>query len=154
MVILLLLTAQRYQFIHTLEVKDISFTEDFVDTQISTLMKQTRPSFHLGPIGLQQFTKDTDLCIVHCLKTYLDKTKDLRSDGKLFISSQDPHKSLARGTISRWVKTVLKILALIPTHSQLIVLGQLLPPKLFQRDFSYVLFCMPSGGHNMYVAWM
>ena len=108
MVILLLLTAQRCQFIHTLEVKDISFTEDFVEIQMSSLMKQTRPNFHLGPIRLQQFTQDTDLCIVHCLKTYLDKTKDLRSDGKLFISSQAPHKGVAPGTISRRVKTVLK----------------------------------------------
>ena len=45
---------------------------------------------------------------MHSLKNYLNSTQKLRSDDKLFISLQEPHKGVARGTISRWIKTVLQ----------------------------------------------
>ncbi|MEW8542137.1 MAG: tyrosine-type recombinase/integrase [Candidatus Thiodiazotropha sp.] len=106
--LLSLLTAQRCQFIHMLKISDLHFSEDHVEINTSELMKQSRPGFHLGPITLQQYSQDRDLCIVQCLKEYLDQTKDLRTDDKLFISMQAPHKGVTCGTIARWIKLVLK----------------------------------------------
>ena len=106
--LLALLTAQRGQFSHMLKVQDVSFPTDFVEFRITDLMKQSRPGFHLNHIRLREYSEDRDLCVVHSLKNYLNSTKKLRSDDKLFISLQAPHKGVARGTISRWIKTVLQ----------------------------------------------
>lgn len=62
----------------------------------------------MASIILHQYDKDKELCIVDMLKTYLEKTAKLRSDGKLFICTQAPHRGVARAIISRWIKTVLK----------------------------------------------
>ena len=106
--LLALSTAQRGQFIHMLKVQDVSFPSDFVEFRITDLMKQSRPGFHLNHIRLREYSEDRDLCVVHSLKNYLNSTQKLRSDDKLFISLQAPHKGVARGTISRWIKTVLQ----------------------------------------------
>ena len=80
-----------------LKVQDVSFPSDFVEFRITDLMKQFRPGFHLNHIRLREYSEDRDLCVVHSLKNYLNSTQKLRSDDKLFISLQAPHKGVARG---------------------------------------------------------
>lgn len=106
--LLALLTGQRGQFLHNIRVQDLKFGKDDVNIQINDLMKQSRPGYHMKPFRLQQFDKDSNLCIVRSLKSYLSKTVAIRNDDKLFISLQAPHKGVSRGTISRWVKIVLQ----------------------------------------------
>lgn len=70
-------------------------------------MKQTRP----GHVGLQicfnKFSEDELLCIYSVLKIYIQKTENLRTSSKLFISYRKPHGAITRETLSRWITIVL-----------------------------------------------
>jgi integrase len=52
---------------------------------------------------------EKELCIVKTLCEYLDRTKLLRQDKKLFISTMKPHKGVSRDTISRWIRDTMKL---------------------------------------------
>jgi integrase len=103
----LLLTAQRGQNLHLLELDDICLSKDKLVIYPKHLLKQSRPGHHIDNITLQAYTKNKYLCIVHVLKEYLDRTKDLRTGSKLLISTIKPHKAVSRSTISRWVKLIM-----------------------------------------------
>lgn len=105
----LLVTAQRCQTLHLIHVNDIQFTGDKMTVQTNHVLKQTRPKYHLPDIVIQQFTKNEKLCIVSLMKDYLRRTNELRGDTqRLLISTQKPHKGVARDTISRWVRFLLR----------------------------------------------
>ena len=64
-------------------------------------------------------TEDKVWCPVRSLKWYLDRTKSLRKDDSLFISSKEPHASVSSSTISKWLVEAIKaagINALEPEH--------------------------------------
>jgi integrase len=105
--LLLLLTAQRCQTLHLLKVDDISFNRDSVTIHSRQLLKQSRPGMHLAPISLKAYENNQKLCIVTLLKEYIQRTKNLRCDDSLFISTVKPHKAASQNTISRWIKLTL-----------------------------------------------
>lgn len=82
---------------------------DQITIHISQLLKQSRPSYHLGPVTLFKYPKNEKLCIVDIFKLYLQRTENLRSslENKLLISTQSPHRGVTRATVSRWVKSIL-----------------------------------------------
>ena len=56
------------------------------------------------------FTQDTRLCVVQCLKSYINRTKGLRAtSSKLFLSYIKPFKPVGKETIGRWIRSVLKV---------------------------------------------
>lgn len=106
--LLLLLTGQRGQSIHMLKVGDVNFCENSIELNFSAVLKQTRPGVHQDKIILQSYSNRT-LCIVSLLQLYISRTSVLRGqETQLFITTQPPFKGVARATISRWVKTVMK----------------------------------------------
>ena len=108
MVMLLsLLTAQRGDAIHKIVVDDITFYEDKCVIVNSSILKTTLPKHHALPIELKSYPNEC-LCVVSHLKHYLKVTKDLRHPNQLLISYVKPFKPIARSTLSRWVKSVLK----------------------------------------------
>ena len=85
-------------------------------------MKVSSPTIHSGELLLEEYTKDTDMCILNVLKTYLEHTKLLRGSGtRLLIASQKPYHPISRDTISRWIRQVLSSagidLSLFSPHS-------------------------------------
>ena len=135
--LLAILTGQRCQTLHLLKIPhtSIQITNDacvlyivdlgvrecppwcsFVGATVTvhqfflyfTLVKQSKPGKHIPPITLQAYTKDRSLCVVTCLRRYLEVTQSLRhsSDDGLFISYLKPHKTVTRETLSRWLKDV------------------------------------------------
>ena len=58
-------------------------------------------------IVLKAYPKDEYLCIVKVFSEYLERTKGLRVDNKLLISTVKPHKSVSKSTVSRWVKFIM-----------------------------------------------
>jgi len=107
--LLALLSGQRGQTLHLLRVSDVDFpSNDQCVIVLSDVLKQTRPGHHLHPITLDAFPSNENLCIVSHLKEYIQRTASLRSDEGLFIGCIKPHKHVARDTVSRWIKTVLK----------------------------------------------
>lgn len=103
----LLLSAQRCQTLHLIQLEDIVLSERQVIIHPNKVLKQTRPGAHLEPIILETYPKNEKLCIVKALHEYLHRTKDLRNSNALMISTIKPHEGASRSTISRWVKQVL-----------------------------------------------
>ena len=107
--LLALLTAQRCQTLHKLNLSTLQILPGRVRLSITTPLKTTRPGKHLDPIELRAYPDDPSLCIVEHLTTYIDRTKPLRGlHTELFLSYQQPHNPVTKDTIARWVKVTLK----------------------------------------------
>ena len=108
-VLLLLISAQRGQALHLMSISDIEFSDSKAVISFPVLLKQSRPDYHQSGITLKTYTGDKNLCIIRVLREYLERTKDLRGEeSRLLITTQPPYKAVARGTISRWVKTIMR----------------------------------------------
>ena len=107
--LLSLLTAQRGQSIHLLVLKDIYLDPalTFCRISYSAKHKTTRQGFHAKPAEIAAYP-DKKLCLVDHLHRYILSTNKLRSSDELLVTLQRPHKPIARATLSRWVKDVLK----------------------------------------------
>lgn len=104
----LLLTAQRCQTLHLIELSDIELTSDMLIIHPNHLLKHSKPGHHLESIKLLKYPTNPYQCIVTIFKEYLARTKDLRgTEQKLLIGSQKPHKAVSKQTVSRWVKHIL-----------------------------------------------
>jgi hypothetical protein len=73
----LLLTAQRCQTLHLIELNDIKFSEYSVTIFSNHILKQTRPGKHLDVEQLKAYTKDKSLCIAQTLLEYIKVTNCL-----------------------------------------------------------------------------
>ncbi len=51
---------------------------------------------------------DIKLCVFNCLKSYIQKTENLRDSANLFIQTRKPFKKATTQTISNWLKETLK----------------------------------------------
>lgn len=107
--LLLLCSAQRVQTIHLLKTSCVHFEEDLCTIVIDEKLKQTRPGYHQKELVFVKYKDDETLCVVSCLKEYLNKTESLRekNGGKLVLCFQRPHKPASKDTIARWLKMVL-----------------------------------------------
>ena len=56
--LLLLLTGQRGQSIHLLNVEDVIFHEDSLELQFSVVLKHTRPGVHQDNIRFQSYIQN------------------------------------------------------------------------------------------------
>ncbi|XP_021365911.1 uncharacterized protein LOC110458506 [Mizuhopecten yessoensis] len=107
--LLALLTGQRCQTLHLIDIRNITVTESQVTIVIGDLLKQSKPGRHLPPIVLCAFPTDSSLCVVTVLKEYLERTKVLRKEEpQLFISTISPFNKVSKQTIANWIKLVLK----------------------------------------------
>ena len=106
-VLFLLLTAQRCQTLHLINLSDISFVGKKMIIHLNHLLKQSKPGKHPGPLVLESYEIPRSLCIVKVFREYIDQTKDFRNSEKLLNSTQKPHKGIAKATVSRWVRLFL-----------------------------------------------
>ena len=106
--LLALLSSQRKQSLHLIDIRNISIRNDTLLIRIGDLLKQTRPGHHIDEITITAYPKDRDLCIVTVYLEYVSRTSSIRdSETKLFVSTQKPHKAVSKDTIGRWIKTVM-----------------------------------------------
>lgn len=109
--LLALLTGQRTQTIHCLDVNHMDISDKTCIFYLIRLQKQSKPGKHPKPIELKAFDQEHSLCIIRHLRAYIDKTSAHRADSnssQLLLSYQKPFKPVSKDTISRWVKIVLK----------------------------------------------
>ena len=79
----------------------------------SGLLKQSRPGYNEAFLELFSYPPDMRLCVIFVLNDYLSRTGKLRGNcKKLFISYVKPFGPVSRGTISRWLKTVMSSLGI------------------------------------------
>ena len=98
---------QRCQTVHAINILHVRISNGVCYIPFYTKLKQTRKGHHLAPLKFKVYTKEPKLCVITNLIEYLKKTQGKRSDGALFISSQKPHNSVSRDTVSRWVKEMM-----------------------------------------------
>ena len=114
--LLFLLTGQRCQTIHSIDLSGIQSLPDMFRITILQPINTSRPGKHIQPLELKAFPTEPNLCIVSYLTEYIKRTSILRgSHTKLFLSYQKPHGPVSRDTVSRWVKSTMKS-AGIDTH--------------------------------------
>lgn len=108
--LLALLSGQRCQTLHVLDIRNMNLTDDKCVFFIENLLKHSRRGKHQTPIELLSFKENSKLCIVKLLQVYIQQTKELRGkETKLLVSFQKPHKHVSRDTIARWLKLVLEM---------------------------------------------
>lgn len=107
--LLLLASAQRVQTLHLMNLESVCFLENKCVIYMTEKLKHTRPGYHQQNLDLPVYTVDEQVCVVKCLKEYIERTKKLRVDqsGKLLLCYKPPHEPASRDTISRWLRTVL-----------------------------------------------
>lgn len=103
-----LLSGQRCQTLHALNISDMTFSDKNCTFRINELLKTSRPGKHLGCLELRAFDEDKQLCVVLFLKEYVERTELLRgTHSQLLLSYCKPFKPVSTDTISRWLKKVL-----------------------------------------------
>ena len=78
-----ILSGQRCQTIHCLNIRDMTLTENKCVFKINSLLKQSKRGRHLMPIELIGFKENLSLCVIHTLREYLKRTKDKRKSEQL-----------------------------------------------------------------------
>ena len=109
--LLALLTVQRTQTLHCLDVNHMDMSDKKCICYLSSLQKHFRPGKHQKPLELEAFDHQPNLCVIRHLKAYVDKTSVHRGHtnrNQLLLSFQKPFKPVSKDTISRWIKNVLK----------------------------------------------
>ena len=104
----LLISAQRCQTLHLIEVQDVHICQDHVTIHPNHLLKQSKPSQHLEVMRFNLYTEDQNLCFVKVISEYIKRTAPIRTDDKLLISTIRPHKAVSKDTVSRWIKYVMQ----------------------------------------------
>ena len=107
-VLLLLLSGQRWQSIHLLDIPNISYVHGGIKITIGDLLKTSKPGMHMFEINLPMFKQDVRIWVVTVLQCFSQRTSGIRHDvTRLFISTIKPHVGVGRDTISRWTKYML-----------------------------------------------
>ena len=107
--LLALVTGQRCQTISLLNLNDLEIQENSVKIRIKQLLKQSKPGSHLPEIYIEKYVNDENLCVVKTLKEYIEKTKTLRKNDELLLTTQKPHNPASKSTIAGWIKLVLRL---------------------------------------------
>ena len=103
--LLALVSAQRSQSIHLLDIDNMSMEEDKFSFTLCGDFKQSRIGHETLEIILPAYQADIRLCIVRTL----GRTAPLRKSSKLFISTIQPFHQVSKDTISRWIRLTLQM---------------------------------------------
>ena len=108
--LLALVSGQRIQTIHALDINFLHVDHKCVTFTINKLMKQNSANNKTGnQIIIPKYEKNKKICPVVCLNQYLERTKKERKHSQLFLSVQKPYGAVSKSTIARWIKHTLEI---------------------------------------------
>ena len=104
-----LVTAQRGQSLHMLDIEFMTERPDRFEFTLLEHVKQSRPGYEALSIMLKAYLADQKLRVFSHMKEYLTRTSPLRgSVTGVFITLVKPYKHVSRDTISRWIRSVMK----------------------------------------------
>ena len=119
--LLALITGQRVQTLHSLDLTFMNIEDDHANIEIYELLKTSKPGKHLPPFPFPAFVEEPRLCIVTVLKEFIQRTEKLRKSQKLFVTYTKLYNQPAISTLSNWIKLVLQLAVvnakLFKTHS-------------------------------------
>ena len=105
--LLALTSGQRVQTLAAIEIHCIVEQHNKLVFHFKKMLKTSRPDFQTT-IELFSFPSDDKICPVKCIKTYIERTSDLRGCSNLFISYFKPHNKVCAQTISRWIVATIR----------------------------------------------
>ena len=76
--LLVILSGQRVQTIHLLDIKHMFIQDNQVVFQVKELVKQSKAGRHLNDFECMAHTIDERLCVLSCLKEYIKRTELIR----------------------------------------------------------------------------
>jgi hypothetical protein len=107
--LLALITGQRVQTLHSLDLTFMNIEDDHANIEIYELLKTSKPGKHLPPFPFPAFVEEPRLCIVAVLKEFIQRTEKLRKSQKLFVTYTKLYNQPAISTLSNWIKLVLQL---------------------------------------------
>ena len=108
--LLTLLSSQRCQTLHLIDIRNVKITKSNVQIVLGDLLKTSKAGRHISELNIPAFEANRHLCIVSVLKGYILRTISIRlTETRLFLSTIKQHKGASRDTISRWIKHVMNI---------------------------------------------
>ena len=109
--LLLLLSGHRGQSLLFVDIRNIRATDHNIKITFGDSLKHTRPGCHTAELVIPAYPADRRLCICTVMQEYRRRTDCLRREHvtSLFLTSIKPHGPATRDTISKWIKTVLKL---------------------------------------------
>lgn len=104
-----LATGHRIQTLFSIDISNITHTEDAIEIKIPARLKTSKEGMLLPNLRIPFFKENPTICVASALETYLHRTQDLRQEeaSALFISNQKDHKAVSKDTLSRWIKEIL-----------------------------------------------
>ena len=107
--LMLLTSAQRLQTIHLIKASNILWHNSECTILLTDKLKSTHPGFDQKEIKFHKFQKNPKLCVIKCLKEYLERTEPLRRKhcDQLFLCYRPPHGAASKDTLARWMKSLL-----------------------------------------------
>eukprot|EP00794_Sanderia_malayensis_P001725 gene1725-1923_t len=105
-----LTSGQRCQTLQALQIDQVQLDPDTCIFQVTKLLKTSTPQSHFGVVIFNAYASDEKLCMVSCLKEYIERTEALwKSCRSFFVSYVKPHNMATVDTISRWLKETLNL---------------------------------------------
>ena len=105
--LILLVTGQRPQILHYLDLHYMEIKNASVTFTITQNLKHTRGNAPATTLALRSY-HDKRVCVITYIRAYLARVEKIRNDTAFFISTTKPHKAATQSTLSRWVKLVLQ----------------------------------------------
>ena len=105
--LLLIVTGQRVQTLKLLCLKTCVKSHSSFTFYVTDNVKQSRVGDPALVVKVKSYVPDRRLCIVHYLTEYIKRTRPLRQSSSLFVSYRRPHQEVKKGTIAKWIKTIL-----------------------------------------------
>ena len=107
--LMLLLSGQRGQTVHLIDIRNIDITPNRFNITIGDLTKTTRPGHHTEQLHFKAYAPNRRLCVHTVIQEYLRRTLEIRGkETRLFIGIRPPHRAISRDTLSRWVKEFMR----------------------------------------------
>jgi site-specific recombinase XerD len=106
--LLALMSGQRCQTLHALDLKDCTTTSHSIKFVVSTLVKNSKINRQQPEFIIKPLLNEPKLCVFDTLKEYLLRTRNLRAgESRIFLSYIKPYSHITKSTFSRWVKCVM-----------------------------------------------
>ncbi|XP_063856130.1 uncharacterized protein LOC135107471 [Scylla paramamosain] len=108
-ILMLLLSGQRGQTLHMLDIRNMTVSDSRVSFRIGDPLKTSRPGTHLSELVFVAYPPDRRLCVVTSTMSYLERTNNMRGSlTGFFLTTRPPVKLASRDTLRRWTKDVMR----------------------------------------------
>lgn len=107
-ILMLLLSGQRGQTLHLLDVRNMTTSKLRVSFRIGDPLKTSRPGDHLSELVFVAYPTDKRLCVVTAILSYLERTSTFRDTvTAFFLTTKPPIRVASRDTLRRWTKDIM-----------------------------------------------